>query len=327
MAAVTPDTNDDVEAQLLDEMGIPYTVRKNVALSEIDTDASLRNQARLGDLTESAVGTYFEALKAGKVLPPLIGSLSGAGKIVIRSGRHRHEALVRLERPIPKIYICDPATPKNRLYELTALANVGPGHGLPTDEEERMEQALHFIDRGMSSVDAAAKLYLNQSKLERRATDKDAKRRAVTAGIAPADWDKLNKGIKAKLNVVHTDEGFTALAQLAVKAGLTSEEVTEIVDTINVSKSGERQKKTVEELQQRAYAKRITAGGNTYVKRQGIRATPRTAAEAALTRLLHAAEIKTLMEYYPESDRGDTLARIEEGIKFLEAFKAALRGS
>lgn len=322
-AATPPPPRLDVEAQLLLDMSIKYTVRDSVPLAQIDVPGSIRNQARMGDLDEPTVIQYIEALKAGHVLPPIVGNTGKSG-IIIRSGRHRYESYTRLERTIPQLYLCDPTTSVRRLLEFTFRANVGAGHGLTPDEEARIQQAHHLIENGMSSVQAAALLLLPHSKLERYRAELEAKRRAITAGVSPKEWDELSKLIRVKLNAIHTDEGFVSAVKLTVDAGLTMPEVTDIVNAINTTRSGEAQKQNVDDLRNKVYKKRITEGGNSYVKRQGIRSTPRTAAEAALSRLLNVAPITTLMEYYPEADRKDTLQRVDEVITFLKTFKEAL---
>jgi hypothetical protein len=315
----TPDRG--LEERLADR-GVKFEYLENVPIEEFDAEQSSNNQARLGALDEATVVKYQDALEAGDALPALVAYRAGNGKLVIISGLHRLAAYTRLGLPVNVYEVID-ASPNTRL-ELTFTENLK--HGLPTSPEERLRQALHLVENGMSATAASKKLLVPLGRLERARSTQESRRRAIAAGLSLQEWEDLAPSTRQRLYGVHTDEGFAELARLTVAAGLSAEEVTDVISAVNTSRSGEQQRALVKDLRAQVYQDRVEKGGTTYEKTRGKKATPRSTLERTITMVRHLPELSAVVEYYP-GDRSEIIANIDDAIGKLNALRAGFDGA
>jgi hypothetical protein len=313
---------DKALEERLRKRGVKFEYLENVSISAFDTEASANNQARLSGLNEPTVVKYQEALEAGVALPALLAYQAENGKLVIISGLHRLEAYTRAGELV-NVYLAINASPNTRL-ELTFTENLE--HGLPTDEDERLRHALHLVEQDMSAKDAARKLLVPLARLERERGKLEQRRRAIGAGLTLQEWEALPTSTRSRLYQVNTDEGFAELARLTVAAGLTGEEVSDIVGQINSSRSGIQQQALVQDLREKAYVKRVEAGGKAYAKAPGKKNTPRITLERTVTLVQHLPPAATLAEYY-SGDRSEILSGIDRAIEKLRELRVGLNGS
>jgi hypothetical protein len=177
------------------------------------------------------------------------------------------------------------------------------------------------------AVETAARLLMvSQRKLENARYALEGKRKAAAYGIKPTQWDILNGGVQEKLLTTKTDEGFAALTKLTIAAGLTSDEIKDILTSVNATKSAEAQTKLIAELRDRVYQPRIAGGGTTYAKTKGKAVTPRTTTERAITLVRNLPEPETIVEYYRDLDGAEAVEHIAEAIRKLQRLKTLLNG-
>jgi hypothetical protein len=310
---------DPALEERLHKRGVKFTYLSDIPTTAFDVDASMNNQARLtGELDEPTVVKYTEALKTHTALPAVIAHQNAAERLVMISGLHRLEAYTRTGLPL-NVYLVVDASART-ILELTFTENLP--HGLPTSPDERERQALHLVENGMSSKEAAALLLVPHSRLERARAVQETRRRAMAAGINPRDWEKLPATTRTRLAGVHTDEGLTELGKLVIDAGLNADEVVGLIGEVNVSKSGTQQAALVRDLRD-AYRDRIEKGGNAYNKTAGKKHTPRTTLERVVTNVLHLPEVGVIKDYYP-GGQVEIVARLDDAIKALRAIKNGL---
>jgi len=220
----------DIEKKLTDS-GFTWEYRADVPLESFDRDKSLRNQARLGEpLNEQTVERYEAALLNGSPFPAIVANApTTTAKLVIADGNHRFEAHYRHKKPIDT-YIIAGAKPQ-AITMFTFEAN--NEHGLSTSREERIHHALWLVDGGVPLSEAAKRMVLSTTALRKAAVIVDAAHRADDVGILRSDWDKLSPGHQTRLYQISTDEGFKAMTDLTVAAGMSTSEITPVVTALN----------------------------------------------------------------------------------------------
>lgn len=321
-----PGRSQTVE-EWLDSHGVPWTFLGPVDLEEFDLEKGLRNQARLGKpLHEDTVSHYVEDMKNGDVFPGVVAVREKVSrKLVNVDGNHRAAASRLLSRPLATYEIQD--VDPQMIVLLTFEANTR--HGLPTSEEERLHHALWLVDNGMSIRDAAARLGLRGDLISRERAKAEANRRAVDAGIPYREWEALNNGVKVRLQVISTDEGFSAATRLATQAGLGTEDVVKLVGDVNKSRSAAQQVEIVSAHRQ-VHAEKIAAGGGVFDPKQGKRqmsARTRYASTVGMIGVLPPADAIT--ERFQEVEVPDQIVKIDKAIARLTEVRTAfekLRG-
>lgn len=308
----------------LDGRGLQYNYVESVPPGAFDTDDSMLYQSRQGEIDRPTIDAYKLALKKGDALPAILSRFNAAEKLVVVAGLHRLMAYSELDLPL-NTYVVE--ADRKVLYELMVLSNVpGASHGLPTNDKQRLEQAAHLVDNGMPKAQAAAAMVLSESKLNSYFASKERRRKAVGMGVKPDDWDSLKDNVQSKLIQIHTQEGFQAMVALCLKAGLNIQQVSEHVDAVNSSRSGETQAAFVADLAN-AYANEIRAGGSTYRRKPGQPRSPRAVFETSLTSLIRRLDKpETLVGYY-ETDAEVIAERIDDAMTKLRAMKRALNNS
>jgi hypothetical protein len=306
--------------ELLTKRGVTWKYVENVAPSAFDPVASINNNSRLGKLDEPTAARYTEALSTGRGLPAVVARRGDNGLYVIVSGNHRLAAYTRRNLLLNVYEVTDVS--KRTVLELTFVLNLG--HGLPPPEEERLRQALHLVENQMSQTAAAALMLVPLSTLEKEVRRQEAKRRASAAGLTDREWEKLPASTRQRLGGVHTDEGFRELARLTVDGGLTSDEVQDVIATINVSRSGDTQRSLVQDLREQVYKGRIESGGAAYKPTPGKRHTARTNLERAVTSVLHITDYAGVASHYPTTDREEIVERIDAAVNTLQKIRSEL---
>ena len=229
--------------EYLDAKGVTWEFIRNVGVDQFDLDKSLHNQARFTAIDEKRVEAYAEAMKRGDNFPPVIAH-GKMGKLIAADGNHRTQAAVRANKPV-NVYLIsgDPQT----IVLITFDANTR--HGLPTSEDERVQQALYLMDNGASVRAAAAALAIPEKLVNAASIRRNTDLRFLQNGIDPLVTDKITEPVKRRLAQISTDEGFVAAVDLAHRSGMTSTEAFTFVTEINELRSSQKQ---VEFIQERA---------------------------------------------------------------------------
>ncbi len=310
--------------KLLTDRGFSWEYRIDVPLNQFDVEKSLRNQARIGQpLNKHTVERYVVALGNGDEFPAIVAaepSVKKAGLLVV-DGNHRYEAHQQMKRATIDAYIIKGASPA-AITTLTFEANTH--HGLPTDEKDRIHQALYLIDNGLSAEDAARRLGIKPSKLRQEASLAAADRRAVDAGLNRPKWDRLPASVRLRMNQLSTDEGFAALGKLVLDANLKTEDVAKAVSDMAQLRSSRKQVDYVQTLRL-TFAQDLQTGGRP---KGPIGRQPRSGrlvygmALGQLKSLPSATDIVTMMT---DDDKPEWLARTDAAIKTLTEIREALK--
>ena len=249
--------------EYLDKKGVTWTYHPAVEPSQFDAAKSLRNQARMGaPLDEKRVDMYAEAMRRGDEFPPVIAS-GKPGEYLITDGNHRLHGGIAAKKPLSMYHIVGDA---RTIVLITFEANAR--HGLPTNEDERIQQALYLIDNGANIPEAAAALSLPRKIVEKASVTRTADQRFKQANLPLMVLEKLSEPVKRRLSNVSTDEGFVAAVNLVVDAALVSGEVFTLVTDINELRSSSKQVEYVSMLRRDLYADRINkTGGGTFTRR------------------------------------------------------------
>ena len=254
---------DAVLEEYLDKKGVTWVFHPRVEPSEFDAAKSLGNQARIAKpIDEARVEQYAEAMRRGEIFPPVIAH-GKPGKYVIADGNHRLHGALRAKKPLRMYLISADA---RTIVLITFEANTR--HGLPTSEDERIQQALYLIDNGANIPEAAAALSLSRKVVDRASQQRNAEQRFMTNNIPLMIIEKLGKPIKNRLKDISTDEGFVAAVNLTNDAALVWNEVAELVTETNALRSSSKQVEYVASLRENLYRDRIQdSGGGTFTRK------------------------------------------------------------
>lgn len=224
------DRDPRIEAWL-DERHTTWEWQPAIPLDDIDQAASLANQARLEALDEETVDRYAADMARGDQFPPIIAHrrTPRARKLVLVGGNHRHAAAIAAGRQALPGYIVD-AEPE---MILTLTYEDNRRHGMPPSDAERVAQAIHLIDTGNYTQEQAAALVgVAAPKISQARSIVKADRRAVDLGLGPT-FTSMPKSARYQLGQLRSDPVFEAAARLAVDAGMSVANVSDLVTTLN----------------------------------------------------------------------------------------------
>lgn len=287
-ARKVPGKREDIE-EFLDGKSVKYTFRTDVPVSEFDLEKSLKNQARINTvINEAQVETYVDAMKRGDDFPAVIAYLAN-GKLIAVDGNHRLQAAKIVGKQV-SVYVLDAKTDPQTIVHLTFEANTK--HGLPNSIDERVRHGIYMLANGATSQAAVAqRINVPLATLQRAWTKKVADDRADEVGLIRREWDALNPSSRMRLKAIHTDEGFAAMADLAIRAALDASEVDLCVTQLNKVKSSAGQKKIVEDFTSQFRSRIQKSGSGIKAKKPRVN-SPRHALAMAFGQIRWAYERK-----------------------------------
>lgn len=209
----------------LDERYAAWTFDPALALDAVDQAGSLANQARLESLDDEVVDRYAADMDRGDTFPPVLARRRGKRKVLLLGGNHRFAAAVRLDRPTITAYVLDVADEMatRLMYEDNRR------HGLPPSEAERIRQAIHLIDTGVTQEQAAEIVGVAAPKISVERSVHKAERRAAELKVPAHRFAALPKSSRYQLGLIRSDPVFERVATLAIDAGLTVEATRKLV--------------------------------------------------------------------------------------------------
>lgn len=301
-----PGRNKEME-DWLDAQGVEWTFHPEVPLDAFNEAESLANQVRFEPLKPATVEQYAKAMTEGAKFPPILVHTK-RNKFVRLDGNHRVAAKREVGDPTVNAYEAHVAGQQATLLAFKANNR----NGLPNTEEERIAHAIWLIRNGASLKAAAAECVVSERALKSAWSKQEANQRADDVGILRTEWDPLHASVKARLRAIATDEGFKAASNLAYKAKLSLEEISEVVTEMNQSRSGRKQEAVVKAYLDNVYADRIrgSAGGvlNSAGHRRGR--TPRQALGMILSSLdVLPEDISSMAELYQGTERAEAAQR------------------
>jgi len=255
--------------QWLTREGVQWHMEKDIPLSLIDWEASLKNQARLGQaLIAEHVDELTLSILDGVQMPDLVGYYTNEGKVVVISGNHRVAAYkqineLKLGSPIERIdwYIVN--TFPWKIDVLTRTANVI--EGLPLTKDDRLEQAKHLVRVLNYTAVAAAKALAISKTAVGIALEADM----VTERLAKYRFtDRIPLTTLSKLYRIKQDVALVEAAKLTKEAQLSGDEATEMAKKIEAAAASEKQQHHIIEELRRTYKDRIARTKRGELKRQ-----------------------------------------------------------
>lgn len=299
----------------------------DVNTTAFDIDRGLKNQVRFKPINEKTVARYEQAARLGDVFPAVMAYRPGRGvnpKLVSIGGNHRIVSHHRADRTLC-VYELDRDTDAKLIALLGFKDNAD--HGDPATEDEALAHAFYLTENGSTIEDAAREVSAPLAKLKRMVTQAKANERANEAGLDPRIWESIRSAeARKRLLTLHTNEGFVAGATLTKDADLSSNEVDEMVTTMNQSRGGKKQADVARTFAEEIYADRIQAGagGMTDAPRKGQTQRPRTKIGLAVGQINAVADDVTLIvgSYAPaERDKKAREIRLagEKLIKLADA--------
>jgi hypothetical protein len=311
----------DIEKKLSDG-GFSWEYRTNIPFDAFDFEKSLRNQARIGaPLNEATVERYEAGIVNGDLFPAIIANEPRSNaRLVVVDGNHRFAARMRHRKSIDAYVIV--GAQQQAITMLTFEANTT--HGLATSAEERTHHALWLADGGVPLTEAAKRMGLSITDLRKASNLVVAGHRADDAGILRTQWDAIPDAGKLRLHQISTDEGFKALTELSVAAGLSVKEIGELVTPMNEQRSSTKQVALVKELRS-DLADRIQVKGVGHrgpIGRQGR--SPRQALGMSLGQIASLPSDQALIQYLTDEEKGTYAKRVDEAMARLVSLHAAL---
>lgn len=306
-------------ATWLDELGVTHTLHKALDLDLVDTDASLRNQARFEPLDHDTVDTYAAAMTAGDQFPPIIvhhaKSARAKQPYVILSGNHRYHAAVKAEVKLAA-YVVDRVDDPTVLLRIAYQDNAT--HGLALSRPERIRHALHLVDNGFTQADAARCVGATDAQVSDALRVRGARERAADAGIT--GFDTLPESVQMKLCRIDWDAPFHAAARLTVRARLSAPQADELARAVKAAKSETAALDAVEQLEA-MHRERIQASAGGMRKRT---VSGRSALLGACTQVQNLSQPDVIRSVIDDQDAAILRRSCVKAIEKLQSLAASI---
>lgn len=198
--------------------GIKWEYLPAVAISDIDVEASKRNQARVNaPILEDRVEQYTLAYIDGAEFPPLVAYRADSGRLVLLDGNQRLAAASDAERQMVDCYLVSQLDDMAR----TALCwTINYLNGDPGTQLDRLLQAKQFHLRypGLPNKEVARRFRIKEAQLDRELRGDEVNARLHQFGLDPEAFSATNKD---RLHTYIADDvRFREAAKLIQEAGL-----------------------------------------------------------------------------------------------------------
>ena len=256
--------------QWLTKHGVEWHCEKNIPLTMVDWEASLKNQARLKvSLIQDHVDELTLAIAEGNQLPDPIGYYNKIGRIVIISGNHRFAAYRTLnELKLGHIEVLDWYIVNTYAWKidiLTRTSNIYEGE--PTPLMERMEQAKHLVRfHSYSAADAARECKIT-AKAVAHALEADEVKERLAKYRAPDDIPLTSL---CNLYRIKQDSALVESAKLVKEAQLSIDETADLARRVENAASSEKQQQYVLGELRKDYKDRIARTKRGQLKHQMV---------------------------------------------------------
>jgi hypothetical protein len=311
----------EIEKWLEEDCGFQWEYREKVTTDNFDTEACLRNQARLGTpLEEETIERYVAGIQNGDPFPAVVAAPARNGLLVTVDGNHRLFAHIKRHRAID-VYVILNGTPA-AIIAATMEANTK--HGLPTTEDQRIHHALWLMDNGLAVEEAAKRLALSKGSVTKAKGIHEGTRRADDAGFLRTEWEELSPWVRARLGNVTTDEGFKALTRLVMDARLGSTEVNRLVQELNAERSFDGQMGLVDHWRTDKFADAVQSRGLSNAAAPGGRRTPRQKVNMTLGQIAGMPKVEMVLDLLLPAEAPELLDRLDAAIDRLTELRKAV---
>lgn len=315
----------DLDRAALERLGIAYTLSDDFSLAKLDDAASRQvwNQARLGDpVDEEHVEELLAELERGAEFPPIIVFEDSDGRQVTLSGNHRRQAYGLAGRASIRAYeaVGLKGLRKEDERVLRLIYEANHGHGKPVAVDDRVQQAIVLIENGYTVRAAAAAVGVAESRVRDQHEVARATHRLEELGV---DTTHIRISNQRRLANIRNDRVLKEAARVAPLMVKQTEEVNELVKTINGERTEEAQLGVVKDYEAtlRIREPQVTSA-RAGRQQSGISAEVRRLDTAVGTILRF--DIESLRSGVPSEFRSRLLERVREAAEKLEAAQGLL---
>lgn len=259
---------DPREEQFLNKEVVDWHCEKDVPLSRVDWEASLKNQARLKvSLIPEHVDELSMAVLDGAQLPDPIGYYNKEGRIIIISGNHRVAAYRQInELKLGNIEQIDWYIVNSYPWKYDILTRTSNRiEGLPLTKEERVEQAKHFVRvLNFSAVGAGKALGISSKTVNLALEGDDVRERLAKYHFQ----GNIPLTTLCKLYRIKQDNALLETANLVQEALLSGEEAANVAAKVKKAARSEKQQQHVLAELRKDYKDRIARTKKGQLKRQ-----------------------------------------------------------
>jgi hypothetical protein len=270
--------------QFLRRHGLGFVFKETVPITEIDEEASLKNNARFVSINPEIVNNYALKMIDGVDFEAIcVHKPKNAKKYVIISGNHRFQAHKVAEHTEIDLYFVTGELPDAILLSLIYESNMLESEQYPP-VAERYAGAMVLYQRGVYSLPVAANVMnVKYSTLENQLNALEAKNKLLKMEFKNAN--KLTQTELTLLSRIHQDKPLFKAAGLCYEARLTQSELTSLVNDVVAKQSSEKKQSDVIN---KAYSDNIDRLGiDPDGKRKSVKVTPRQKFNKALDSIIY----------------------------------------
>jgi hypothetical protein len=218
----------EIEGEL-EKRGVEYTFVENLPLSDVDMEASLRNQVRMKALQDDNLASIQAALEAGSDTKCLLAIKDSKGKrVVMLDGNHRVKASNNLGWGAYP-FGCYVITSANEKQRRTLMVWANSRHGERFSKVERLIHGSWLVEAGELVSDAARAVVIPAAALGAYMRSMEGQRRLVRLGVKV---DLVDTTVE-RLHSIHLDDVFAATSRFVADCRVPPAEVSQIVKRIN----------------------------------------------------------------------------------------------
>ena len=224
-------TSDGIVESKLKGLSANYKIAKGVPVSQIDIEASRKNNARLSDsYNEELAMEYAIAMESGDRFPMVIlCSKEKDGQYLIMSGNHRVGAAILAERPKVAAYIVDGND--DQVCEVL-IRSANRWMGDRQSKEEAVEHAQVLINKyGMDQRQAAQLFGLRESWLNHALKAEGTREKLAKMLVDSTSIPRSVLALLAKLN--HNEKIFRKAGHLTSRYTMSTSRVGAMVREVS----------------------------------------------------------------------------------------------
>lgn len=208
----------------LQKHGVAYSSLLDLPIANINERKSRQNQARPTALVPESVDRFALALRAGEVLPPVVGYKSG-NQVVLIDGNNRDAAHRKVGLQTIRAFVVHPDTASEIIHFMTVEANAG--HGVTPELSWRMQQAVWLKSLGFTDEQACAGAAVSAKQFSDHNRAVRAETRAKALKIH--DFSVLSTTHKIKLGTLQSDPVFLHASRLVIDYRVTADDTAALL--------------------------------------------------------------------------------------------------
>ena len=302
--------------KLLNENGVSFEVKESITLDSIDFEKSYKNQVRpVESIIKEKVEDYSIAMKHGDEFPPVLLTVDGSGKYIIRDGNHRLSAAKQNGMgmyPYGAI-ICDAS-----VATMTMVGQqINMTNGIPQSREDRIRAAISLVKtRGITQREAAKKFRLNENIISLRMSHERAKS-SVKKVLGASSGNQFSGTAAAALRIISDEDVFAEAVKHAKLAKMKAPDCVDFSAKVRTFNSASKQLEYIKAENEKVnIIKSETAGMDNNIV---------TAKRLSKSMMLSAEKLKKLdFESFPDQAKLQIAENIDSVNEIIESVKRSI---